>query len=323
MSQLIQDGAKIIIDKWLKLQGHESLLIVTDDNHLREAQALKKEAEKTGAFVIITIVPIDSPQKGKVFDHLAQSMMKADVIIGATTYSFITTKAVKTALEGGSRFLSLPLSTKNKKSMLSYDFIKFDPEIARKRSEKIIPLLNSGEKVRITTELGTDLTLSVKDRIAHSFLGTAQKKGDFASASFEVYIAPEENSAKGQIIVDGAIGYIGKITEPFKIQFEEGRLIEIEENQSGKELKEYMESFNCPNINVAGEFGIGLNDMAKTEGRCYIEDEAAYKTFHIGLGRNIALGGQMYSNGHFDIIVKNPNIYIDDIQITKNGEIII
>ena len=44
-----------------------------------------------------------------------------------------------------------------------------------------------------------------------------------------------------------------------------------------------MESFKCENINVAeGELGIGLNELSKIEGNCYIEDESAYKTFHIG-----------------------------------------
>ena len=53
-----------------------------------------------------------------------------------------------------------------------------------------------------------------------------------------------------------------------------------------------MESFGDKEIYCAAELGIGLNTKSKCEGICYIEDESTYSTFHIGFGRNIALGGR-------------------------------
>lgn len=48
---------------------------------------------------------------------------------------------------------------------------------------------------------------------------------------------------------------------------------------------------------VAAEFGIGLNTHSRCAGNCYIEDESTYGTFHIGFGRNIALGGVQDASG--------------------------
>ncbi len=58
-----------------------------------------------------------------------------------------------------------------------------------------------------------------------------------------------------------------------------------------------------PRIYIAGELGIGLNSCSNCLGNCYIEDESAYGTFHVGLGRNIALGGVQNAKGHFDLVM--------------------
>lgn len=74
---------------------------------------------------------------------------------------------------------------------------------------------------------------------------------------------------------------------------------------------------------VAGEFGIGLNSYSKCRGKCYIEDESAYGTFHIGFGRNIALGGVHEATSHFDLVALEPDIYADNRKIMEKGKIII
>ena len=128
----------------------------------------------------------------------------------------------------------------------------------------------------------------------------------------------------GTLYLDGSFGYIGKVEKPVKIIFKDGKLISAESEDGGaKKLLDYIESFNDKTMYKPGEFGIGLNKISKTRGICYIEDESAYSTFHIGMGRNIALGGVQHAAGHFDIVTHNPNIYVDDMLIMKNGEIFI
>lgn len=67
-----------------------------------------------------------------------------------------------------------------------------------------------------------------------------------------------------------------------------------------------MEEYFDPRIYIAGELGIGLNSCSNCLGNCYIEDESAYGTFHVGLGRNIALGGVQNAKGHFDLVCREP-----------------
>ena len=84
-----------------------------------------------------------------------------------------------------------------------------------------------------------------------------------------------------------------------------------------------MADYKDERIYIGGEFGIGLNSYSKCLGNCYIEDESAYGTFHIGLGRNLALGGKQNANGHFDLVCLEPDIYTDNRQIMQQGKIII
>ena len=123
--------------------------------------------------------------------------------------------------------------------------------------------------------------------------------------------------------LDGSFGYLGIVKSPIKIVFDNGKLISAESNDDGaNKLIEYIKSFKDDNMFKPGEFGIGLNKLSKCRGVCYIEDESVYSTFHIGMGRNITLGGIQNAAGHFDIVTHKPTIYADDILIMKDGEIV-
>lgn len=68
--------------------------------------------------------------------------------------------------------------------------------------------------------------------------------GGFSSSSIEVYIPIIENATNGTLVLDGSYGYIGKVETPFKITFEDGKIVDIENSKSGKILKDYLESFD-------------------------------------------------------------------------------
>ena len=161
------------------------------------------------------------------------------------------------------------------------------------------------------------------DYVRDFFNGVVKDGKGYSSASIEVYVPIEETKTEGVMVLDGSLGYIGKAEEPTRILFRDGRITEIEKTPTGLRLKEYMEGYKDSRIYIAGEFGIGLNSYSDCVGNCYIEDESAYGTFHIGLGRNLALGGVQNAKGHFDLVCLNPDIYADNRQIMQYGKIIL
>ena len=316
----IEQGARIIVENWLHAQPEDVLHFITDETKLREAEAFTHAARQIGAIPKLTVLPSDSVQAGDSIEEMRNIMSYATAIVGATNYSFITTNAVDYALHHGARFLSLPLSTNNGGSLLEQDFLKMDPAAAARMGRPMLRCLRSTDTVHITTKLGTDITFSVKGRKPGIFNGVTARAGVCASASFEVYIPPVETFTHGRVILDGSMGYIGLVKQALELGFENGYLTYIENTPDGQRLKAYLEHFGDPEMFCAAELGIGLNRLSRCRGASYIEDESAYGTFHIGFGRNLALGGDHDAAGHFDIVVHDPTIITGESVLMKNGE---
>lgn len=316
----MEQGARIVVESWLHAQPEDVLHFITDETKLGEARAFADAARRAGAIPKLTVLSSDSVQSGDSIEQMREIMSYATAIVGATNYSFITTNAVQFALRQGARFLSLPLSTNNGESLLEQDFLKMRPSSAARMGRPMLRRLKENDSVRITTRLGTDITFGIRDRKPGIFNGVALRSGVCASASFEVYIPPVETVTRGRVILDGSMGYIGLVKHPTELGFTEGYLTYIENTPDGQKLRAYLEQFGDPEMFCAAELGIGLNRLARCRGASYIEDESAYGTFHIGFGRNLALGGSHDAAGHFDIVVHNPTIYAGQSVLMKNGE---
>lgn len=322
MNQKLLDGARVITDNWLKPEKWERVLIVTCEEHQHEVSYLEQYIKETGSFVDTMLFQKRDGQIGHYFDEKEHVFDSFDIIVGATKHSLVTTKAVKKALERGSRFLSLPLSTNNGRSLLEFDFLHMDMEQCMEMADRLMPAFEHAKELHVETAAGTDLTFSMEGRKANLFTGDTKFGKGYASSSFEIFIPILETKTNGIGIVDGSLGYLGTPKEPVRIELQNGKIIDIEQNDTGRILQEYLESFEDDRMYVAGEFGIGLNTCSTCCGNCYIEDESAYKTFHIGFGRNIAFGGAQEAKGHFDLVFHEPDIYVDGRLVMKKGGIL-
>ena len=319
----IDKGVSIILHDWLDVRKEELVHFITDETHLKEAEAVERWAYGADAVLKTTILNSQLVQKGDVIENMTDILSKENVIIGATDFSFITTNAVKTAVRNGARFLSLPLSCSDGTSLLENDFIQMDPRQTYRDARKILSIMKGGKEVHVTTSKGTDLYFDISGRKAGYFNGEARRKGLIGSSSFEVFVAPNEDKTRGVLYLDASFGYIGLVENPVRIIFENGKLLSAEsDGNDANKLLSYIESFNSANMYKAGELGIGLNRISRTRGVSYIEDESAFHTFHIGMGRNIGLGGQQEAAGHFDIITNDPTITVDGKVIMKNGDLV-
>lgn len=312
-------GAKIIVEQWLHLKQGQFVYYVTDETHSVEATIFKKACDDVLARCEVILLHSSTIQQGDVIENLKWKFGQADAIVGATNYSFITTDAVNYALSRGAQFLSLPMATNNGESLFCQEFLKMDPDEATMIGMPMFWALRNAKRLRVTTKCGTDLTLSIEDRSPGIFHGSLWDVGKCSSSSFEIYIPPQEYKTNGTLVVDGSMGYLGLVKEPLKIDIVNGYIQSIENTDDGRRLKTYIDAFGDLEMYCAAEFGIGLNTIAKCAGRCYIEDESAYGTFHIGFGRNLALGGSHHAKGHFDLVSHGPNIYVDDKVIMENG----
>lgn len=322
MNEKLQRGARIITEKWLQLEAGEKLYIITSEDYSSEVAVIEQYAKEAEVFVEVLTFEKQQGQVGHYFDTHEEAFDSYDVILGATTHSLVTTKAVKRAVDRGARFLSLPLSTNNRTSLLEQDFLLMDPQESEEMADVLLSKLENGKEIKVTTKAGTALTFSMAGRTPQLFTGATRKRRGYASSSFEIFIPIVEDQTYGTGVIDASLGYLGIPEQPVHIYLKGGRICEIEQNEAGQRLTQYMLDFEDEGMYVAGEFGIGLNTFSRCVGNSYIEDESAYGTFHIGFGRNIAFGGSHEAKGHFDLVFDKPNIYIDGTLIMEEGEIL-
>ena len=117
-------------------------------------------------------------------------------IIAATEYSLVTTRAAKRAIQKKKKFLSLPLSTNDGKSMLTYEFLAMDTKKSRLMAKIVMKYLRQSSKVHITTPAGTDLSIGKSGRKPGFFNGVLKDGKGYSSASIEVYVPIEETKTE-------------------------------------------------------------------------------------------------------------------------------
>ena len=126
----MERGARIIIHEWVRVKAWDKVLIVTSKEHQAEAKALEMQARKKARSVNTLIVENKGRHVGIFFDDNEAVFDPYTAIIAATEYSLVTTKAAKRAIQKHKKFLSLPLSMNDGRSLLEFDFLLMDTKKA-------------------------------------------------------------------------------------------------------------------------------------------------------------------------------------------------
>jgi leucyl aminopeptidase (aminopeptidase T) len=133
----------------------------------------------------------------------------------------------------------------------------------------------------------------------------------------EVYVAPVETSANGLLVVDEFRDYY---IRNLKLHFEDGKIVNFKAEKGSDVFRDLLEKAEGDKDRIA-EFGIGINYCMKPIGyRIY--DEKALGTVHIAIGNNVHLGGINKASIHYDFVLHNPSVEVDDKCIMKKGTIV-
>jgi len=317
MERTPENGCRQLIQVCGDLKAHEKALIISDESTQAIGNILAHIALMTSPNVTHKIIPAADMHGKEPPDFIADMMKNADVIFGLTKMSMAHTYARYHANSAGARYLSLPdysleLLTR---PALFVDFRKLTTI-----AESIATRFTEGKKVRVTSELGTNLTLNISGRTGNAAPGWCFTKGTLASPpDAEANVAPIEEDTNGVMVVDGSIPCreLGILSQPITLHIQKGKIIAAEGKDSDI-LNNLFNKFNTDAVRVAAEFGIGLNPAAELIGSM-LEDEGCLGTIHIGFGSNITIGGLNRVPFHLDTIVRNATVYIDDKILMEDG----
>lgn len=309
---IVEAAKKLIVD-CLGTKNDEALLIVADEKTSDLGLAFATAGRELDCNT--TYVEAPAQTKGEPPAPVAAAMAAADVEFLLTSMSYSHVNARVAATDKGARVASMPMMT----TEIARNYLNADYQFIEKVSEQLADLLTKANKVRVVTEKGTDITLSLADRKGLADTGMLTEKGALGNLpSGEAYIAPIEDFGTGRIIVDGCVAYLGPVKDDIIIQMKDGRITDIDGGVSAGELRAFLQDKDEEAKGVA-EFGIGTNPGAKIIGHPLV-DEKVWGTIHIAFGMSASIGGTRKSDIHYDCIINEPTVWLDDVMVMDKGK---
>lgn len=200
-----------------------------------------------------------------------------------------------------------------------------DYDRMRSAAGRVIASTDGTETIHVTAPGGTDVEMSVRGRGFFTDVKiTNEKWGNLPVG--EVLVGPVENSLRGVLVCDLAVGGIGPIENPVKIECKDGTAVDVGCGDPGilSRVKGALATDDM--ASCVGEMAIGLNPLARIVEE-FLESEKAMGTAHIAFGRNIdyPTGGRNNSANHMDFLIDKPTLvaFFPDgkgAEIVRGGE---
>jgi 2,5-dihydroxypyridine 5,6-dioxygenase len=314
-------GARTLVGPCTNVKAGETVLIVTDSGMTSVAHAIAAAARERGAETIITIIEQRAADSTEPPGPVAESMKAADVIFSPVTRSITHTRAVKEAVAAGARAIVLTAVTED---MMVHGGLEADFSQVKETCKAVGQRMSGARDVRITSREGTDLRFRVEGRRVNVMPCVVEPEQFSPAPTAEVNFSPIEGTANGVIVADASIPYlgIGLLKKPIRFLVKDGFIREIEggEPEQVEKLKRAWEEQGDPNVYNVAEMGIGMNPSCRFTGDM-LEDEGVLGAIHIGTGTNLALGGNIKTKSHYDLIMAKPTLEIDGRLLLEHGEL--
>ncbi|HTI15640.1 MAG TPA: aminopeptidase [Dictyobacter sp.] len=186
------------------------------------------------------------------------------------------------------------------------------------QQQHFVDWLKGRKKVHLLSE-GTDLTLSIEDRI---FINSDGKR-NFPSGEF--FTGPVEKSVNGIVQFDIPASYGGRVVEGVRLVFRDGKVTEASATQGQDFLLRMLDLDE--GARYLGEFAFGNNARVTSSTRQILFDEKMGGTVHMALGNSYPeTGGTNQSALHWDMICdlrQQGEVWIDDTLFLKDGTFLV
>jgi leucyl aminopeptidase (aminopeptidase T) len=310
----LERAALVAVRDCLGIQSHESLLLLTDPPLAHLARALAEAARPLAREVLVLEYGVRELNGQEPPAPVPDAMKGVDAVVAVTTRSITHTAARRAAVAAGARVATMPGITEG----CLVRTMSADYEAIAHRTLKVTEMLTAAKVARVTTLLGTDITMPIEGIAAIASTGLIRTKGQWGNLpSGEAYMRPDEGRSEGVVVVDGSLAGIGKLAAPVRITVERGMAVEVSGGEEAERFRAQLEKAG-PAARSVAELGVGTNDRAIVTG-AILEDEKILGTVHIAFGNNVSMGGTVDVAFHVDGILMRPTLYLDGEAILVDG----
>jgi leucyl aminopeptidase (aminopeptidase T) len=248
--------------------------------------------------------------------EVADSMKAADAVFAVTQGSVSHTAGRRAATAAGTRIASLAGIT----SAMFARAVDVDYSVLTRDGDFLARMLTAAAEVHLTSESGTDLTISIVGRVGRNDDGDLRAPGAFGNLpAGEAYIAPCEDGASGLVVADGSLLESGLLREPVELRLRDG-VLESASGAVGAALLRTLDAAGPTGRRIA-ELGIGTNPAARIVGEV-LEDEKVRGTVHVAFGASAGIGGTNVAAVHVDAVIRQPTLEIGGVRVLDRGRLI-
>ena len=308
------------------LGADERLVVVTDpsfDPHY--AAACAAAATDLGVEAFQAVVSSHRPTSDELLRALFQA---ADLIVYASSQTLHYRSVMREALDAGKRALMVAVPRHVLERRLA------DPRL-KDMTTYGAGVLDRASEMRILSDAGTELSMSVNGRRGVASYGYADTPGhlDFWGAGF-FQIAVVEGSMEGRLVLDTGdlIFHWGRyVDRPLTIELQDGKAVAFHGGVEASLIEEHLRAAGEPSAFMAGHIACGTDREARwtvettqfpDSGGGGADAESYYGNVQVELGSNddVLFGGKNRSSVHLGMCCRNASLFVDGEPLLEGGE---
>lgn len=243
------------------------------------------------------------------------------------------TKWLKQVMDGGTRVLMIIDAPDDLEQLMSPAGLKE----ACKHAESIY---KGTQRVRVTSEAGTDLTYRCGEYPVMTQWGYADEPGHFDHwGGGHIHTFPNEGSSTGTVVIAPGdiviLPYCRYVADPVRLTIREGHIVEIDGGTDAKLMRDWLDDGRSSPSDrdpyAVSHLGWGMNPQALWYGIALHGDlperhRAAARTFPgnflFSTGPNTQGGGKRNTRGHYDVPMRDCTVELDGKVVIERGKIV-
>lgn len=308
-------AARTLVERVMSVRPGETVLITGDDQGDARVVELAAQATCAAGAQPVVMRTARRPLDGVLPAPVAAAGAAADVWIDFAVQGAMYTGAQEAACAAGTRFGDfIEMSVES----LVRQIGRVDYPRLLDVGTRFVEIVRPGATIRVTSEDGSQLSLTNGPAVATHDGEYAQTPGSFVSPPGLVTWTPVETSLDGTIVANGTIWppeELGRLTGRVVLTVESGRIVDIDGDHEARSLRRWLQTLDSPDMLRVVHVSHGLHPNVRVFGAHVGENERLFGALTFGFG---AWHGRP-APSHFDVMLQPPTVTIDGV-LVQEGE---
>ncbi|NLW22178.1 MAG: hypothetical protein GXY88_02815 [Tissierellia bacterium] len=320
--ELSKAAMKLVRDVMLVKEGENVVINADSSSDRRLVEAVAKAVYTLDANPVVLYYPTSPVAYTEPIKPIGNAVASADVWIEFAYSSIMLSESFQRALDNGCRYINLT----GMDVIMAVNCIgRVDYMTMVELGETLKRIIYEADEVIIKDKNGTNLKAYNRGREIRHSGQLATQKGYPIMLGGQISWCPIEETINGTLVFDTAVfppAELGLISSNIILTLEEGVITNIEGGKDAEVFKNWLESFNDPNMFRLAHYSLGFNPgVTKATGRI-VEDERIFGCMEFGIGsQGKAIKGKFWTAAsHTDGVVSKPTIILDGEPLEEDGK---